>query len=85
MAARSMATTFVVEFPPETTEVINKIAEALHLERVDVITRGIGLLQVYVEAKNQNRILVEKPASGVGEEAEIEIAAPAYALAPAQS
>ena len=42
------ASTFVVEFPPETTEVINKLAEALKLERVDVITRGIGLLQVYV-------------------------------------
>ena len=53
----------IVEFPPDTRELIDRLADALNLSRVEIISRGLGLLQVWVEAQKNHHIIVERPAS----------------------
>jgi hypothetical protein len=52
----------IVEFPPDTCEIIDRLAGALKLSRVEVLSRGLGLLQLWVEAKENHHIIVERPA-----------------------
>jgi hypothetical protein len=66
---------YVVEFPPETVEVLDKIAAKLKLERPHVISKALGLLELWVEARfgGEDRIIVERPRSGEGKEYEIDV------------
>ena len=67
--------TFVAEFPPETTQVIDGLRKKLHIkDRAVVIQKALGLLQLWVEAQEQDRIIVERPRSGADEKEEFEIA-----------
>jgi len=64
---------YVVEFQSETTELIDNLATKLKLDRVHVIARGLGLLELWVDARDENRIIVERPKSGSGKEYEIDV------------
>jgi len=57
-----MPESLIVEFPPDTREMIDRLAEALKLTRVEVISRGLGLLQLWVEAQQNHHVIVERPA-----------------------
>lgn len=74
-----MAQPLVVEFPPETTEIIDELSKDLKLERVEILSRALGLLQLWNQARHQNRIFIERPAKGSGEEQEISVASPVTA------
>jgi hypothetical protein len=63
----------VFEFPPETVALIDRLAKYLNVERGEVISKSLGLLQVWMNARKENRILVEKPESGLGKELLINI------------
>ena len=73
-----MAKPLIVEFPPKTVEVIDSLASTLKLSREEVISRALGLLEIWVQARKQDppHILVERPEKGEGEETQIEIGAP---------
>jgi hypothetical protein len=58
---REMAEPLVVEFPSETVDVINELSKELKLDRMEVISRGLGLLQLLVEAHKHQRTIVERP------------------------
>ena len=66
----------IVEFPPDTVEVIEKLSSELKLDRMEVISRGLGLLQFWLDAHKNQRTLVERPAGGEtrNDECEIDIA-----------
>lgn len=70
-----MATgSFVVEFPKEMVELIDEIGRKLKNDRVNVISKAIGLLRVWVDARDNGRIIVERPQKGkTGEEYEIDV------------
>lgn len=72
-----MAERMVVEFPAETVEFIDNLSKELKLDRVEVISRGLGLLKVWVDARKKFHVIVERPIKGAGEESEIEVATPA--------
>ena len=61
------------EFPPETAQVIDKLASSLGYERATVISKALGLLEVWEEARRQGHVVVERAKSGEGQEYEIEI------------
>ncbi len=65
--------TFLMEFPPETVALIDRLCVNLHLERDEVFSKALGLLDVWEEAHRKQRIIVERPANGTGEEFKIEI------------
>jgi hypothetical protein len=82
-----MAHPFIVEFPPETAQLIQNLAKSLGLSPEEAISRAIGLLQVWADAKKEHRIIVERPAPGAaGEELQIDVSVPATASsAPASA
>lgn len=57
-----MAEPLIVEFPPETVEVLNDLSKELGLDRMEVISRGLGLLQLWVDARNSKSKIVQRPA-----------------------
>ena len=66
---------FVVEFPPDTLALIDKLAQRLKIDRVHVVAKGLGLLELWVDAREEGRLIVERPRSGFsGQEYEIDIA-----------
>ena len=65
--------TLVMEFPPETTELIYKLAENLHLEPTEVVSRALGLMEVWDEANRNDRIIVERPSRGGGQEFRLQV------------
>ena len=70
-----MAEPLVVEFPSETVDVINELSKELKLDRMEVISRGLGLLQLWVDAHKNRRTIVERPAGDTrNDEYEIDIA-----------
>lgn len=71
-----MAEPMIVEFPAETVEVIEQLSKNLGLDRMTVISRGLGLLQLWWEAHDNQRTIVERPIGGErrSDEYEIDIA-----------
>jgi len=73
-----MAEPLIVEFPSETVDVIDKLSRELKLDHMEVISRGLGLLELWVDAHNHTppRTIVERPAGGEtrNDEYEIDIA-----------
>jgi hypothetical protein len=71
-----MAEPLIVEFPSETVEVIDELSRELKLDRMEVISRGLGLLQLWLDAHKNQRTIVERPAGGGtrNDEYEIDIA-----------
>lgn len=68
-----MAEPLIVEFPPETVDVLNDLSEKLGLDRVEVISRGLGLLQLWLDAQKNQRTIVERPAGAGVRDDEYEI------------
>jgi hypothetical protein len=56
-----MTEPLVIEFPPETVEVLDDLSSNLKISRVEVISRGLGLLQLWVDAHKHDRTIVERP------------------------
>src|SRR5438067_136307 len=54
----------IVEFPPDTVEVIDNLSRDIKLDRMEVISRGLGLLQFWLDAHKNQRTIVERPAGG---------------------
>jgi hypothetical protein len=64
----------IVEFPPETAAVIYRLAASLKLEPGKVISKALGLLELWEEARRNQRVIVERPVvPGTGKEFEIVI------------
>ena len=65
----------VFEFPADTMAVINKLSKSLKLEPSMVISKALGLLVLWDEARNSKppRQFVERPAEGSGKEFVIDI------------
>ena len=63
----------ILEFPPDTTALINRLADHLHLKPAEVVSRALGLLEVWDEAERHDRILVERPRHGEGKEFTLEL------------
>ena len=62
------------EFPPETSKLIEDLAKRLGIDKAHVISKGLGLLAVWADARDHERVLVERPRNGlVGQEYQIEI------------
>jgi hypothetical protein len=71
-----MAQRLQFEFPEDTSDLIEKLSHKLNLSRAEVIAKGLGLLNLLVQAHDDRRIFVERPRSGErGEEFEIDIRA----------
>lgn len=69
-----MAEKLQFEFPPDTSELIETLAKKLNLKREDVVAKGLGLLQLWAQAHDARRIIVERPQPGnPGEEYQIDI------------
>lgn len=63
------------EFPEDTSKLIDNLAAKLHLSRAEVIAKGLGLLELLVQAHDDHRMFVERPTQGnAGQEFEIDIA-----------
>lgn len=72
----AMAQRLQFEFPEDTSDLIEKLSHKLKLSRAEVIAKGLGLLNLLVQAHDDRRIFVERPKSGErGEEFEIDIRA----------
>jgi hypothetical protein len=56
-----MAEPLIVEFPPETVDVINQLSNELKLDRVEIISRALGLLQLWADAQKNHHMIVERP------------------------
>jgi hypothetical protein len=56
-----MAEPLAVEFPPDTVDIIDQLSNDLKLPRVDVISRAIGLLRLWVEAQKNHHVIIERP------------------------
>lgn len=64
----------VLEFPPETVAVIEKLAQNLKLDAPQVISKALGLLEVWDDAQRHHKVIVERPVANTpGEEFEIDI------------
>lgn len=62
------------EFPPETSRAIEDLSRRLHLAPEIVLSKALGLLSVWANAKDSDRILVERPQNGAsGREYKIDI------------
>jgi len=61
-----MAEPLVVQFPPETVDFINELSKDLNLDHMEVISRGLGLLRLWLDAQNHKppHTIVERPAGG---------------------
>jgi hypothetical protein len=70
---KTLAEPLIVEFPPDTVEVLNELSGELKLSRMEVISRGLGLLQLWIDAQKNNRKIVERPAGGGTRNDEYEI------------
>jgi hypothetical protein len=70
-----MAQRLQFEFPEDTSQLIERLSNKLGLTRAEVIAKGLGLLDLLVQAHDEHRMFVERPKSGQsGEEFEIDIA-----------
>ena len=58
----------------ETLQVIDKIADHLGVDRAQAISKALGLMEIWVDAQKEDRILVERPAHGAGKEYAIDVA-----------
>jgi hypothetical protein len=70
---KTLAEPLIVEFPPDTVEVLNELSKELKLDRMEVISRGLGLLQLWLDAHKNKRKIVERPADGGTRNDEYEI------------
>jgi hypothetical protein len=72
--AMAMVQRLQFEFPEDTSQLIDKLSSKLHLSRAEVIAKGLGLLDLLVQAHDDQRIFVERPRSSQpGDEFEIDI------------
>jgi hypothetical protein len=63
----------VFEFPPDTMALINRLGASLNLKPPEVISKALGLLDLWEAAKKNNRLIVERSAEGQGDEFVIDI------------
>ena len=64
---------YIVEFPPEVVKILDKLALKLKVSREVVIAKGIGLADLWVDARDNGRKFVECPRNKKIDEAEYEI------------
>jgi hypothetical protein len=63
----------LMEFSSEAAELIHRLGRNLQLESTQVLSRALGLLEVWDEANRNNRIIVERPRCGPGHEYRVQI------------
>jgi hypothetical protein len=69
-----MAEKLQFEFPEDTSELIQRLSHKTNLSPAEVIAKGLGLLELLVQAHDEQRIFVERSKVGnKGEEYEIDI------------
>ena len=64
---------YVVEFPPEVVKILDKLALRLKVSREVAIAQGIGLADLWVDARDNGRMFVECPRNKKIDEDEYEI------------
>lgn len=61
---------YCVEFPPDTLLLIDKLAGKLQVSREVVIAKGLGLIDLWVDARDDDRMFIECPRRKVNKKAD---------------
>ena len=54
----------VFEFPMETSDLIDKIALYMKIDRAEVFSKALGLLQIWMEVNQKKGKLIQRTRSG---------------------